>query len=80
MSGEDSDGEHLCSEEVSGGFLRPSLEETLAYNRSRSVGEEEKEGVVGSYRIRFLMFSFVFLLFFFCFTHSFVSVFLLLPG
>ena len=58
MSREDSDGEHLCSEEVSGGFLRPSLEETLAYNRSISVGEEEKGGVVGSYRIRFLMFSF----------------------
>ena len=79
-SREDSDGEHLCSEEVSGGFLRPSLEETLAYNRSISVREEEKGGVVGSSQIRFLMFSFVFPLFFFCSTHSFVSVFLLLPG
>ena len=75
LSREDSDGEHLCSEEVSRGFLRPSIEETLASNRSRSVGEEEQEGVVGSCRIRFLLFSFVFLLFFLCLTHSFVSVF-----
>ena len=75
LSREDSDGEHLCPEEVSRGFLRPSLEETLAYNRSRSVGEEEKEGVVGSCRIQFLMFficlRFVFPLFYtligFCF-------------
>ena len=79
LSREDSDGEHLCSEEVSRGFLRPSLEETLAYNRSRSVGEEEKEGVVGSCRIRFLMFSiclpFVFPLFYtlICFCFSFVA-------
>ena len=78
-SREDSDGEHLCSEEVSRGFLRPSLEETLAYNRSRSVGEEEKEEVVGSYRIRFLMFficlPFVFPLFYtlICFCFSFVA-------
>ena len=79
LSREDSDGEHLCSEEVSGGFLRPSLEETLAYNRSISFGEEEKGGVVGSSRIRFLMFSFclpfVFLLFYtlICFCFSFVA-------
>ena len=79
LSREDSDGEHLCSEEVSRGFLRPSLEEILAYNRSRSVGEEEKERVVGSCRIQFLMFficlRFVFPLFYtligFCF--SFVA-------
>ena len=80
-SREDSDGEHLCSEEVSGGFLRPSLEETLAYNRSISVREEERAEVVGSCRIRFLLsslcLSFVFL---FVTTHSCVSVFLLLPG
>ena len=79
LSREDSDGEHLCSGEVSRGFLRPSLEETLAFNRSRSVGEEEKEGVVGSCRIRFLMFSiclpFVFPLFYtlICFCFSFVA-------
>ena len=78
MSREDSDGGHFCPEEVSGGFLRPSLEETLASNRSRSVGEEERAEVVGSCRIRFLLSSlclpFVFLLslhthlflFFFC--------------
>ena len=78
LSREDSDGWHLCPEEVSGGFLRPSLEETLASNRSRSVGEEKWAGVVGSCRIPFplssLCFSFVFLLsphthlflFFFC--------------
>ena len=64
---------------MSGGFLRPSLEETLAYNRSISVGEEEKGGVVGSFRIWFLMFSFclpfVFLLFYtlICFGFSFVA-------
>ena len=78
LSREDSDGGHFCPEEVSGGFLRPSLEETLASNRSRSVGEEEWAEVVGSCRIRFLLsslcLSFVFLLsphthlllFFFC--------------
>ena len=54
LSRKDSDGGHMCPEEVSGGFLRPSLEETLASNRSRSVGGEEEEGVVGSCRIRFL--------------------------
>ena len=48
MSHQDSYGEHLCSGSVSGGFLRPSFEEILAYNRSISVGEEEKGGVVGS--------------------------------
>ena len=78
LSREDSDGGHLCPEEVSGSFLRPSLEETLASNCSRSVGEEERADVVGSCRIRFLLSSlclpFVFLLslhthlllFFFC--------------
>ena len=76
---EDSDGEHLCSEEVSRGFLRPSLEEILAFNRSRSVGAEEKEGVVGSYWKWFLIFffclSFVLLLFYtlICFCFSFVA-------
>ena len=39
MSREDSGREHLCSQEVSRGSLRPSLEETLAFNRSKSVGE-----------------------------------------
>ena len=79
MSQEDSSGEHLCSEEVSRGFLRPSLEDTLAFNRSRSVGEEEVAGVVGSCQIRFLMssvcLSFVFLLFYplICFYFSFVA-------
>ena len=51
---EDSGRGYLYPEEVSRGFLRPSLEETLASNRSRSVGGEEEEGVVGSCRIRFL--------------------------
>ena len=79
MSREDSDGGHLCPEEVSGGFLRPSLEETLAFNRSRSVGEEKQAGVEGFCRIRFLLFSFclpfVFLLFYtlICFCFSFVA-------
>ena len=79
LSREDSDREHLCSEEVSRGFLRPSLEETLAYNRSRSVGEEDTDSVMGSCRIRFLMFSFclpfVFLLFYklICFCFAFVA-------
>ena len=79
MSREDSGGEHLCSEEVSGGFLRPSVEEKLAFNRSRSVGEEEVVEVVGSCRIWFLMssfcLSFVFLLFYtlICFYFSFVA-------
>ena len=74
----DSGGGHSCLVEVSGGFLRPSLEETFAFNRSRSVGEEEEAGVVGTCQIRFLMFfpfsSFCFsfvihthlFLFFFC--------------
>ena len=60
--------------------LRPSLEEILAFNRSRSVGEEEEAGVVVTCQIWFLMFSLCLPLFFFCYTHSFVSVFLLLPG
>ena len=68
LSREDSDGGHLCPEEVSGGFLRPSLVEILAFNRSRSVGEEKEVGVKGSCRIRFLLLSFclpfVFLLFY----------------
>ena len=42
----------------------------MAFNRSRSVGEEEEEEVVGTYQIRFLLFfflfSFVFLSCFFC--------------
>ena len=76
---EDSGGGHSCLVEVSGGFLRPSLEETLAFNRSRSVGEEEEAGVVGTCQIRFLMFSpclpFVFLLLYIliCFCFSFVA-------
>ena len=80
MSREDSGGKHLCSEVVRGGFLRPSLEEILAFNRSKSVGEEEVVEVVGSYQVRFLMSSFCLSFVFFCFTHSFVSIFLLLPG
>ena len=40
------------------------------FNRSRSVGEEEKEEVVGTYQIRFLLFSF-------CFSFVFLSCFLL---
>ena len=79
MSREDSGREHLCSQEVSRGSLRPSLEETLAFNRSKSVGEEEVAGVVGSCQIRFLLssfcLSFVFLLFYtlMCFYFSFVA-------
>ena len=79
MSREDSGGEHLCSEEVSRGFLRPSLEETFAFNHSKWVGEVEVAGVVGSCQIRFLMssfcLSFVFLLFYtlICFYFSFVA-------
>ena len=63
----DSGGRHSCLVEVSWGFLRPSLEGTLAFNRSRSVGEEEEAEVVGTYQIRFLLSSFCFLLFFFLF-------------
>ena len=65
--------------EVSGGFLKPSLEETLAFNRSRSVGEEEVAVVLGTCQIRFLVFSlclpFVFLLLYtlICFCFSFVA-------
>ena len=75
----DSGGGHSCLVEVSGGFLRPSLEETLAFNRSRLVGEEEEAGVVGTCQIRFLMFflclPFVFLLLYtlICFCFSFVA-------
>ena len=54
--------------EVSWGFLRPSLEETLAFNRSRSVGDEEEAEVVGTYQIRFL-------LFFFCLSFVLLSCF-----
>ena len=54
LSREDSGREHLCSEEVRRGFLSPSLEETLAFDRSRSVGEEEEAEVVGTYRVQFL--------------------------
>ena len=51
LSRVDSGGEHLYSEEVRRGFLKPSLEETLAFDRSRSVEEEEVAEVVGSYQI-----------------------------
>ena len=40
----------------------------MAFNRSRSVGEEEEAEVVGTYPIRFL-------LFFFCFSFVFLSCF-----
>lgn len=79
MSHEDSDGEHVCSEKVSGGYRRPSLQETSAFNYSRSVGEEEVAEVVGSCQIQFVMFSFclsfVCLLFYklICFYFSFVT-------
>ena len=75
LSREDSGRKHLNSEEVRRGFLRPSLEETLAFERSRSVGEQKLAEVVGSCQIWFLMsffcLSFIFLLFYtyicFCF-------------
>ena len=75
LSREDSGRKHLNSEEVRRGFLRPSLEETLAFERSRSVGEESWRRLWGPARYGFLCLSFVCLLFFFCFTHTFVSVF-----
>ena len=59
-AGKDSGRRHLCLEEMSRGFLRPSLEETLVFSRSRSVGEEEEAGVVGTCWIRFF--------FLFCFS------------
>ena len=58
---------------LNGGGLRfPKTipRETLAFNRSRSVGEEEQMEVVGTYRIRFL-------LSFFCLSFVFISCFLL---
>ena len=81
----DSSGRHSCSMEVGCGFLRPSLEGTLAFNRSRLVGEEEQMEVVGTYRIRFLLSSFClsfvfiscFLLSSFCLSFVFISCFLL---
>ena len=66
-AGKDSGRRHLCLEEMSRGFLRPSLEETLAFSRSRSVGEEEEAGVVGTCWIRF----FFFILFFPCYSFVF---------
>ena len=94
MLREDSDGGHLCPEEVRRGFLRPSLEETMASNRSRSVGEEEKAEVLGSCRIWFLLSSLclpfvcllslhthLFLFFFCCQGKEFLpGLFLLLVG
>ena len=67
----DSSGRHSSLVEVSGGFLRPSLEETLTSNHSRSVREEEEAEVVGIYRIQFL-------LSFFCLSFVFLSCFPLL--
>ena len=69
-AGKDSGRRHLCLEEMSRGFLRPSLEETLAFSRSRSVGEEEEAGVVGTCWIRFF--------FYFVFPLLFLGLFLLL--
>ena len=54
----DSGGRHSYLVEVSWGFLRPSVEETLAFNRLRSVGEEEEARAVGTYQIGFLLSSF----------------------
>ena len=60
--------------EVSLGFLRPSLKETLAFNRLRSVGEEEEAEVEGTYQIRYLLFFF-YLSFTFLYCFSFVFQF-----
>ena len=77
---EDSDGEHLCSEKVSRGFLRPSLEETLCLTIRDWSGRNRRRGLGAPVGYSFLCFPLVFLLCSFCFPHSFVSVFLLLPG
>ena len=45
----------------------------MAFNRSRSVGEEEKEEVVGTYQIRFLLFFFCLSFVFFLSCFSFVA-------
>ena len=66
LSRKNSGKRHSCPEEMSCGFLRPSLEETLAFNRSRSVAEEEEAGVQGTYHVRFLLFSFCLSCVFFC--------------
>ena len=63
----DSDSRHLCLVEVSRGFLRQSLEETLTFNRSILVEEEEEAEVVQTYQIRFLLSSFCFSFVFFCY-------------
>ena len=60
----ESGGEHLFSEEGKRGLLRPSLEETLASDGLRLVGEEETVVVVGTDWIWFLMFFIYFLLVF----------------
>ena len=44
--------------EGSCGFPKPFLEEILAFNRLRSVGEEEEAEVVETYQILFLLSSF----------------------
>ena len=63
--------------EVSWGFLRRSLKETLAFNCLRSVGEEEETVVVGTYWIPFLLSSFCLsFVFLSCFP---LSLFLYLP-
>lgn len=77
LSLENASEEHFSSKEVSGCFLRLSLEETLAFNFSRLVREEVGGAVVGTYCIRSLMSSnhclFIFLLFhtLICFYFSF---------
>ena len=43
---------------LSSGFLRPSLEETLAFNYLKSVRKEEEADFLEPYQIWFLLFFF----------------------
>ena len=45
---ENSGWEYFCSEEMRGGFLRPSLEQTLVFTHMRLVGKQEGAVVVGT--------------------------------
>ena len=74
MLSEDSSWRHLCLEEVSGGVLTPSFEETLVSNCLRSVREES---IGGSWEDLPDMVSFVFLLFFILLLHTHLFLFLL---
>lgn len=74
---ENSGWEYFCSEEMRGGFLRLSLEQTLVFSHMRLVGKQEGAVDVGTCLIPFLiLFVYCSFVFPFIFTFPFLSIFI----